>query len=166
MSSESKAPPNCIFFAKGYCKNGDACRFAHPELPVRSSSKPECKFFANGYCKNEAACRFAHAEPSSSKLECNICFESNIQVFALLQNCEHVFCMDCIKNWRNQEMTDLSLDAVFGCPCCRKESLYIVPSPRHLTSETKEKFIMGYISSKKTVPCSRFIAGYCKFNTN
>ncbi|CAK0850523.1 unnamed protein product [Prorocentrum cordatum] len=47
-----KQQQECRYYAKGACKNGAACPFAH---------KPPCSFFRQGKCKNGTACRFSHA---------------------------------------------------------------------------------------------------------
>jgi len=49
----------CAFFARGRCRRGAACAFAHARPPTTKAA-PRCTFFAEGRCARGAACRFAH----------------------------------------------------------------------------------------------------------
>lgn len=61
--------PACRYHAKGYCKDGSACRFRHaPEIEAhtprssqsREDTRPDCKYYAKGYCREGDACKFRH----------------------------------------------------------------------------------------------------------
>ena len=63
MSSSSPASP-CIFFARGQCRNGAACKFSHQSAAdgaVPTSPPKPCSFFAKGVCRDGENCRFSHA---------------------------------------------------------------------------------------------------------
>ena len=48
----------CAFFARGHCRRGAACAFAHACPPSKTTKA--CTFFAEGRCARGADCRFAH----------------------------------------------------------------------------------------------------------
>ena len=83
-SRPGRAQTPCVFFAKGSCRNGAHCPFAHikpaddlpdvsklevkeePQAPDSPPRRPSgvaiCRFFAQGLCRNGANCRFSHGE--------------------------------------------------------------------------------------------------------
>jgi RNA exonuclease 4 len=86
-SRPGRAQTPCVFFAKGSCRNGAHCPFAHikseelpdvsklnvqeePEAPDSPPRRPSgvaiCRFFAQGLCRNGANCRFSHGETKAS----------------------------------------------------------------------------------------------------
>jgi Ring finger domain len=81
-------------------------------------------------------------------ISCSICSEETIQLsrkFGLLENCSHVFCLECIREWRRQREQDkLNLRK---CPICRVESFFIFPSDTVLYGDKKleemEKYKIG-----------------------
>ena len=71
----SNASTACIYFARGVCRNGDACSYLHDpvangngggEMSNRRAvqrgnrSMSVCSFFARGACRFGAACKFSH----------------------------------------------------------------------------------------------------------
>ena len=77
MSTPKKKTP-CIHYARGSCKNGAKCTFAHtsigPPSPFSSPSPPQhvggsqtkkpCIFYAQGTCRYGDTCRDSHAAAS------------------------------------------------------------------------------------------------------
>jgi hypothetical protein len=61
MSAAAASP--CIFFARGQCRNGEACRFSHSAADGAAPTSPPkpCSFFAKGVCRDGENCRFSHA---------------------------------------------------------------------------------------------------------
>ncbi|RUS13618.1 hypothetical protein BC938DRAFT_477772, partial [Jimgerdemannia flammicorona] len=87
-------PAPCIFFQKGYCRNGEACRFSHsipivapsggppmghsvarpPREPrekweLRDTSSIPCKYFMLGACRFGNNCRYSHMTPYATPPE-------------------------------------------------------------------------------------------------
>jgi len=172
----------CKFYLQGNCKQGNYCRFSHnvevpPSNPKRSIP---CKFFAQGKCLKGDTCDFFHSnhplvpEPqvrsTSNTIDhpCSICLENIVQnekKFGLLSGCNHVFCMDCIKKWRNSTVS--SVEATKSCPICRKPSYYIIPSPCFVTEEEKKTIDVAYKERMKHIPCKYFTsANVCPFGSN
>lgn len=89
----SKQKPICQFHLIGTCKFGRLCKFSHESLPRRahddeavSENTPET------------------TEQRVSSTECGICIGVPTQ-FGLLNNCNCVFCLACIREWRREGLT-------------------------------------------------------------
>jgi len=103
--------------------------------------------------------------------ECGICFESiraRGQRFGILENCDHAFCLECIRSWRKQKEQQDRRNLRM-CPVCRNESFFVVPCDR-LISDSKEKAreIAIYKSQMSATPCQAFDYGNgsCPFGTS
>lgn len=108
-------------------------------------------------------CWFAHTlHPEAAEqtleysTECCICQEDVLKAgkrFGLMQSrrffwnsintdCSHVFCLECIRNWRYSHIGDPN---VRRCPLCRATSFYIIPSKEPVFDpESKRKIIEAY----------------------
>ncbi|QRV88894.1 E3 ubiquitin-protein ligase makorin-1 [Ceratobasidium sp. AG-Ba] len=179
MNNVPRPPrPICRYFSlPGGCRAGSTCRYAHSAEPGRSpqQSKQLCRFYNNGHCRHGDQCWYLHATPESSKtsnepakvdqddeLVCAICFEEPKQ-FGLLTGCSHVFCLGCIKDWRNSKGKDV--DVVISntnktCPVCRAPSKFITPSSRFTPKDSPErqKCVEGYKTTLGRIPCRYFAA--------
>lgn len=109
----------CPYFIKGQCWYGDMCQYTHGEIceicfrpalhPVdetqRKKHREECM------AEFEQDLEDTFAEARSAEKVCGICMETVIekrggkvaQRFGILQNCKHVFCLDCIRKWRQSK---------------------------------------------------------------
>jgi Zn finger protein HypA/HybF involved in hydrogenase expression len=91
---------------------------------------------------------FAVAQ-SQDKL-CGVCLETvwekalaSRQAFRLLPNCVHMFCLDCVRSWRQTQT--LENEVVKSCPGCRVHSNFVFPSRYWIESkEEKERLITEY----------------------
>ncbi|OCH93655.1 hypothetical protein OBBRIDRAFT_724329 [Obba rivulosa] len=172
------------------CYNGDNCRFLHGEheqLTPFDKSKT-CKFFAAGYCRRGSQCWFRHVEPGSSQTAvqpspsvetvdedtelCSICYEKPV-TYGLLGGCSHLFCLRCIREWRDPsgKPSDMvSSGSTKKCPMCRAHSRFITPSSIFYTQGDPRKIeaIEKYKASMARVPCKHFQQSpperrYCPF---
>jgi hypothetical protein len=83
----SKKP--CIFYFSGNCKYGALCMYAHND---RSDRKEMPK---------EGSLTMGNAANESYRPECGICM--NVPEdgrYGILNNCDCVFCLKCIRGWR------------------------------------------------------------------
>lgn len=66
---------------------------------------------------------------NSTTEECSICFEEFNEAYGQLSDCNHVFCVTCIRDW-------FKTTGQKSCPVCRKDSAYIVYWPELISSKT------------------------------
>ena len=79
----------------------------------------------------------------SAEVECAICLECVLEKprlgdrrFGLLSGCDHAFCLQCIRDWRDggvareapEAQTSSALEQARRCPICREQSHFITPS--------------------------------------
>ncbi|KAK9467528.1 hypothetical protein V1512DRAFT_261395 [Lipomyces arxii] len=164
----------CKFLRSGECRRGAECWFLHDE-PVRSVPTEDFHNGLEGEHDNEDEC-------------CGICM-SRPAVYGLLLNCKHVFCADCIREWRATEGFATVIVSTDGttrsneyiwrpgrskhtrmlnkcCPYCRKLSDYIVPSSRMPVSDAdKQAIITGYLRTLRHIPC-KYGPSKCLFGYN
>lgn len=93
---------------------------------------------------------------------CGICFEVITEKtsrsehrFGILPNCNHIFCLPCIRKWRQAKNFDSTI--VRACPECRVESHYVCPSLYWVdTKEEKEKLLNEYKEALRQQDCKYF----------
>ncbi|KAK9828000.1 hypothetical protein WJX81_007535 [Elliptochloris bilobata] len=142
---------------------------------VHGTVCPSCgKWALHPYNVEEAArhadeCAARHerlaAAARSADIECAICLERVLATrgrkFGLLENCDHAFCLACIRSWRATAEAGLAGDtAVRCCPLCRQLSWFVTPSaiwPN--TAEAKAATISAYKAKLATINCRMFAAG-------
>ncbi|CAN9516167.1 unnamed protein product [Ophioblennius macclurei] len=113
----------------------------------------------------------AQAFLQSRDVTCGICMDKvydksnpGERVFGILPNCNHPFCLDCIKTWRKTR--DLTPNLVKTCPQCRVSSAFYVPSKFWVEGEEKETLIAAFrekLRKKRCLYYSRY--GYCPFRS-
>ena len=95
--------------------------------------------------------------------------------FGLLNACDHIFCLNCIRDWREggtqrgAEASAASNEQARQCPICRVVSHFITPStlwPRN--EEEKTKMIDAYRDRLSKLPCKHFDGGdgTCPFGSS
>ncbi|GFS21934.1 E3 ubiquitin-protein ligase makorin-1 [Elysia marginata] len=180
---EAIPPSPCGFPLRGRCRDG--CRCSQFHARTVPSGKP-CKHFQRGHCKFGLNCKFSHvlgsAESTLSQRkrdeeqECSICFEKMLannetsddattSKFGILQNCNHCFCLSCIRKWRTTEGGTLAMRKT--CPVCRTPSDFTVPS-EHLveTPEEKKKFIENFKKNLSHVVTLDWAEGFVRTALN
>ncbi|THU99153.1 hypothetical protein K435DRAFT_818674 [Dendrothele bispora CBS 962.96] len=160
------------------CFAGKNCKFLHADPAVDKGPNAKltpydqaktCRYYSQGYCKRGDKCWFLHAAPSTHASRspeeaedlCSICFEKP-NLYGLLTGCSHVFCITCIKQWRDptEKSGDLIDSGVHKkCPMCRVPSKYIVPSslPVKHGDPMKIEVINAYKQSMSRIPCRYFM---------
>ncbi|KAF9525970.1 hypothetical protein CPB83DRAFT_940817 [Crepidotus variabilis] len=162
------------------CFAGDRCKFLHgvpegqsvvdkPLLTPYDTAK-RCRYFDQGFCKRGENCWFLHKTdgkdgsinvPADDEEEfCSICFEKP-STFGLLNGCGHIFCIKCIKQWRDPQNKGggvLESGNNKKCPMCRASSAFITPSSKFWKEGTEEKVkvTQAYKESMARVPCKYF----------
>ena len=99
----------------------------------------------------------------SRYMECAVCLEVVFDkanprdcVFGILPNCNHCFCVACIRVWRNSNRPSKNFKA---CPVCRVESTFYVHSDYWLEDQDKVKLILKYKDSLAKKPCRYYAEG-------
>ncbi|EEH40004.2 hypothetical protein PAAG_02193 [Paracoccidioides lutzii Pb01] len=162
-----RLPPcqvDCKWWKRGNCFRGSECFFRHDAALAGVDALPGSRIagVAAGNSRNETTitdtpasgyARAVQPRPTATSLrrenpdeQCGICLETP-SVFGLLVNCDHIFCLDCIRSWRSS-VRNSAEDAINPtdsrvpkrttktCPLCRVKSEYVVPSSVYPTPPT------------------------------
>jgi hypothetical protein len=154
----------CKYFLEDRCRFGDSCWYKH-ERPENDTNGINPTDSQKNDSKNQKDKQ--KAKEIEEEYICSICYESP-KLFGLLVHCDHVFCRDCIKEWRktsNVSSPFQDTDTTKTCPVCRKNSPYFVPS-LHFTKSgpQKEQIITTYREKISQIPCRYFEkSGKCPF---
>ncbi|KAF3437298.1 hypothetical protein FNV43_RR20051 [Rhamnella rubrinervis] len=174
--------PICSFAAAGNCPRGEKCPHMHGNLcptcgkhclhPFRPEEKEEHLRTCEKKQKNLEALKH------SQEIECSVCLERVLskptaaeRKFGLLSECDHPFCISCIRNWRSSSPTS-GMDvnsALRACPICRKLSYFVIPSVIWYTSkEEKQEIVDSYKAKLRSIDCKHFDFGNgnCPFGTS
>lgn len=81
---------------------------------------------------------------------CGICMDIVVEKeppserrFGILEKCTHIFCLTCIRKWRNTKQFDNK--TIRACPECRIPSDFVTPSKYWVeSSDEKDKLIEDY----------------------
>lgn len=101
---------------------------------------------------------------------CGICLEVILekpgreQRFGILPNCNHIFCLECIRTWRKAKNFENKIKR--GCPTCRISSDFVCPSIVWVEGhDEKDKLINDYKKACNTTHCKHFKqgSGKCPF---
>lgn len=102
---------------------------------------------------------------------CGICMDTIMEKeppserrFGILEKCAHIFCLSCIRKWRQTKQFDNR--TIRSCPECRVASDFVVPSKYWVEDrDDKQKLIDDYKVALSQKPCKYFKqgAGECPF---
>ncbi|XP_056645934.1 probable E3 ubiquitin-protein ligase makorin-1 isoform X1 [Diorhabda sublineata] len=178
LSSESVAENNankklCPYLSKdGLCKNLTVCNYIHGEMcdmcerlilhpyneEQRKRHRQEC------LKQHERNMELSFAVARSQEKTCGVCFEvimektNGEQRFGILPNCNHCFCLSCIRKWRQARQFENKI--IRACPECRVTSDFVCPSMYWVdTKEDKDKLIEDYKKALAKKDCKYFKKG-------
>lgn len=167
-STASARPHEQLFckYAAANCPNRDRCTRIHGnqclycrKYCLHPVDKKEKENHLRTCDKKE---KYLLALKNSEEIECNVCLERVLSKpkpseckFGLLPECDHAFCLSCIRNWRSSsaptsglEINSINANTVRTCPVCRKLSYFVIPSGIWYTSkEEKQEIIDNYKES-------------------
>ncbi|CAI9769706.1 unnamed protein product [Fraxinus pennsylvanica] len=174
--------PICSFAAAGNCPHGEKCPHIHGDLcptcgkhclhPFRPQEREE-------HVKTcEKMQRNLEALKHSQEIECCVCLERVLsksapaeRKFGILSECDHPFCISCIRNWRSSSSAS-GMDvnsALRACPICRKLSYFVIPSVIWYCSKVeKQEIVDSYKAKLRSIDCKHFDFGNgtCPFGTS
>ncbi|XP_052193308.1 E3 ubiquitin-protein ligase makorin isoform X2 [Diospyros lotus] len=172
----------CSFAAAGSCPRGEKCPHIHGDLcptcekqclhPYRPQEREE-------HIKTcEKKQKHLEALKHSQEIECSVCLERVLskltaaeRKFGLLSECDHPFCISCIRNWRSSSPSSgMDVNSTLrACPICRKVSYFVIPSVIwYFTKEEKQEIVESYKSKLRSIDCKHFDFGNgsCPFGTS
>ncbi|KAG6466986.1 hypothetical protein ZIOFF_075170 [Zingiber officinale] len=164
--------PICSFAAAGRCPYGQSCPRLHGDLcticgkhclhPFRPDEREEHIKMCQKNNKHLEALKY------SQEIECSVCLDRvhskpnpAERKFGLLSECDHPFCISCIRNWRgNSPASGMDINsALRACPICRKLSYFVIPSIIwYSTKEEKQEIVDNYKAKLKKRIVSRIFA--------
>ncbi|XP_068643514.1 E3 ubiquitin-protein ligase makorin-like [Aristolochia californica] len=174
--------PICSFAAAGKCPYGESCHHIHGDLcstcgkhclhPYRPDEREEHIQLCQRNNKRLEALK------RSQEIECSVCLDHVLskptaaeRKFGILSECNHPFCIACIRNWRSNSPTS-GMDvnsALRACPICRKLSYFVIPSVIwYSTKEEKQEIVDSYKTKLSSIDCRyfNFGNGSCPFGTS
>jgi len=172
----------CPFAAIRECPYGDSCEYLHgdlcdmcgclclhpTDLQQRKEHENEC------LAHHEEEMEIAFAVQRSSGVSCSVCLDvvkdkTDLaeRVFGILENCNHPFCLTCIRKWRLSSYMEKTV--IRSCPICRVVSWFVTPSDFWVEDEEeKTKLINNYKGHLTTKYCRNFDRGrgVCPFGSS
>lgn len=137
---------------EGRCSylHGDVCDLCysaclHPyDEEQRHHHREEC------LREHEREMELSFAVQRSKDKVCGVCMDTVVEKkpitssrFGILEKCNHIFCLDCIRKWRGSKQFDSR--TIRSCPECRVSSDFVVPSKYWVEDQDdKEKLINDY----------------------
>jgi hypothetical protein len=92
----------CPFYLLGSCRFGSFCRNSHERSSNSCTGITEGNYHAE--LQYTDGLKMSSTVEAEQSYECGICMEnptvSKSKSFGILSNCDCVFCLDCIRNWR------------------------------------------------------------------
>ncbi|XP_020816279.1 probable E3 ubiquitin-protein ligase makorin-1 [Drosophila serrata] len=114
--------------------------------------------------QHEQAMELSFAIARSKDKTCGICFDTIMEKagrekrFGILPNCNHIFCLECIRTWRQAKQFEHKITR--ACPECRVCSDFVCPSAFWVeTKEEKDKLLNDYRVALGAKDCKYFKKG-------
>ncbi|XP_017042417.1 probable E3 ubiquitin-protein ligase makorin-1 [Drosophila ficusphila] len=114
--------------------------------------------------QHEQAMELSFAIARSKDKTCGICFDTIMEKagrekrFGILPNCNHIFCLECIRTWRQAKQFEHKITR--ACPECRVCSDFVCPSAFWVeTKEEKDKLLNDYRAALEAKDCKYFKKG-------
>ncbi|KPU78800.1 uncharacterized protein Dana_GF10705, isoform B [Drosophila ananassae] len=114
--------------------------------------------------QHEQAMELSFAIARSKDKTCGICFDTIMEKagrekrFGILPNCNHIFCLECIRTWRQAKQFEHKITR--ACPECRVCSDFVCPSAFWVeTKEEKDKLLNDYRAALGAKDCKYFQKG-------
>lgn len=167
-SASSAIPSEHLFcsFAAANCPLGDKCSRVHGNQCLycrKYCLHPTDRRVKENHLRTcEKKEKYLQVLKDSQEIECNVCLERVLSKpkpseckFGLLPECDHAFCISCIRNWRSSAPTsgmdiNNNTNTVRTCPVCRKLSYFVIPSGIwYSTKEEKQEIIDNYKANCK-----------------
>ncbi|KAK9682995.1 hypothetical protein RND81_10G111400 [Saponaria officinalis] len=172
----------CSFAIAGNCPRGDKCPHIHGDLCPTCGKHCLHPFRPKDRDEHSITCikmqKHLEALKRSQEIECSVCLERVLlkpraadRKFGLLSECDHPFCISCIRVWRSSSPSSgMDVNSTLrACPICRKLSYFVIPSVIwYFSQEEKEEIVNSYKGKLKSIDCKYFDFGNgsCPFGTS
>ncbi|XP_065058992.1 probable E3 ubiquitin-protein ligase makorin-1 [Rhopilema esculentum] len=171
----------CPFAAVRECPYGDSCHYVHGlrcdicDRQCLNPLDPEQQIEHRRNCldNQERDMEYSFAIQRSENVSCCICMDVVLeresfgeQRFGILENCNHTFCLQCIRKWRQSSGGKKEVKA---CPICRVNSGFVIPSEIWIDDPIeKQSLIEDYTKALSAKDCKYFDKGLgdCPFGTS
>lgn len=160
-----KSSSLCPYYEQiGECIDGDNCKFVHGlccDMCLKYSLHPlneQLRINHHREClaQHEKDMEAAFAKAISADKQCGVCMEQIVEKglrFGILENCNHCFCLECIRKWRTRS-DQFETSTVRACPECRVKSDYVIPSSIWYEDTCeKDKLVDLYKQNVKKIQC-------------
>ncbi|GLT84175.1 hypothetical protein SLE2022_024220 [Rubroshorea leprosula] len=172
----------CPFAAAGNCPHGQKCPYLHGDLCPTCGKHCLHPFRPQEREEHMRACekrqKYLEALKRSQEIECSVCLDRVLSKptpaeckFGILSECDHSFCVSCIRNWRSSSHSS-GMDpntTSRACPICRKPSYFVIPSVIwYSTPEEKQEIVDNYKAKLRSIDCKHFNFGNgnCPFGSS
>jgi len=97
---------------------------------------------------------------------CAICscdVEGAKRLYGVLDNCDHIFCYECIVSWKRSKYSNAESES---CPVCKVRSAFITPSKHWFENkDDKYRIVKKHKNHLKTLPCRYYLRhGFCRYS--
>ncbi|CAF2458447.1 unnamed protein product [Rotaria sp. Silwood2] len=97
---------------------------------------------------------------------CEICscdVETAKRLYGVLDNCDHIFCYECIVSWKRSKYSNAESES---CPVCKVRSAFITPCKHwYDNKDDKYRIVKKHKNHLKTLPCRYYLRhGFCRYS--
>lgn len=180
ISAEEASSLLCPFAEMGHCPF-EVCEYLHGDICDTCNKQCLNPFDQEQQKSHRKECMEMHEREMEKAFQfqesegkhCAICMECVVNKmnksdrrFGILADCEHCFCLNCIRKWRGSTKANKTIRA---CPICRVVSFYVIPSEVWIDDEKqKMKLLKEYKDNLGKKHCKYFSMGEgtCPFGTS
>ncbi|CAF1177151.1 unnamed protein product [Adineta ricciae] len=103
---------------------------------------------------------------NSGRHICGICstdVDEAKRLYGVLDNCDHIFCYECIVSWKRSRYNNAESES---CPVCKVRSAFITPSKHwYDNKDDKARIIKKHKNHLKSLPCRYYLRhGFCRYS--
>ncbi|XP_043932514.1 probable E3 ubiquitin-protein ligase makorin-2 isoform X2 [Protopterus annectens] len=151
----------------GKVPSSSACETSCSESSAtQPSSLPPCKVVSDLSLPSSSI-------DGSKEVVCGICMDKvhekpipEERCFGILPNCNHPYCLGCIRKWRNSK--DFKNEIIKSCPECRVKSSYYIPNKQWVSEENEKlQLIQNFKEKTSKIRCKFYVRsnGHCPFKS-
>ena len=145
--------------------HGDICEYCEKECLHPYNEEQRKKHHAECLREHEDDMVHSFRVAVSMGKQCGICMDTVLEKeppsarrFGVLPNCNHIFCIECIRKWRQAKQFENKI--IRACPECRVTSDYVCPSKYWVEDEADKKELLdSYKVALGNKDCKHFKQG-------